>query len=326
MDRKEWMRQEIAGWRDEGLVDGRTAETLIARYASTAGRISWGVMLAGGFGALMIGLGIIALFAANWDCFGRPARAAISLAPVVLCGLAALVASVKGWKASSFWEPLGILWAIATGAATCLVAQTYQVGGSVPGLILFVSLLALPVVWITRSVALIGALTGFADSAEMKLMSFNVLHCAGMDGKLDINRTAGRIRAENPDFACLQEIDWRTARVNGVDEPAELARLTGMHATFAKAIFYAGGQYGVMMLSRQKPLRVEQLPLPGKEPRVLLLCEFADCIVGTTHLSVATEAERVESVALIREALKDSPKPVFLTGDWNATPDSSTIA
>ena len=157
MDRKEWMRQEIAGWRDEGLVDGRTAETLIARYASTAGRISWGVMLAGGFGALMIGLGIIALFAANWDCFGRPARAAISLAPVVLCGLVALVASVKGWKASSFWEPLGILWAIATGAATCLVAQTYQVGGSVPGLILFVSLLTLPVVWITRSVALIGA-------------------------------------------------------------------------------------------------------------------------------------------------------------------------
>ena len=92
------------------------------------------------------------------------------------------------------------------------------------------------------AVALIGALTGFADSAEMKLMSFNVLHCAGMDGKLDIARTAGRIRAEDPDFACLQEIDWRTARVNGIDEPAELARLTGLHATFAKAIFFAGGR------------------------------------------------------------------------------------
>ena len=42
-------------------------------------------------------------------------------------------------------------------------------------------------------VALIGALTGFADSAEMKLMSFNVLHCAGMDGKLDIGRAAAGI-------------------------------------------------------------------------------------------------------------------------------------
>ena len=157
MDRKEWMRREIAGWRDEGLVDGRTAETLMTRYASAEERISWGVMLAGGFGALMIGLGIIALFAANWDCFGRPARAAISLAPVVLCGLVALVASARGWKAVSFWEPLGILWGISTAAATCLVAQTYQVGGSVPGLILFVSLLTLPIVWISRSVALMGA-------------------------------------------------------------------------------------------------------------------------------------------------------------------------
>ena len=137
------------------------------------------------------------------------------------------------------------------------------------------------------AVALIGALTGFADSAEMKLMSFNVLHCAGMDGKLDIGRTAGRIRAEDPDFACLQEIDWRTARVNGIDEPAELARLTGLHATFAKAIFFAGGQYGVMMLSRQKPVSVRQIPLPGKEPRVLLLCEFADCWVGTMQIGRA---------------------------------------
>ena len=109
-------------------------------------------MIAGGFGALMIGLGVIALFAANWDQFGRHARAAISLAPVVICGLAALVASVKGWKSMALWEPLGILWCIATAAGTCLVAQTYQVGGSVPGLILFVALLMLPVVWISRSV------------------------------------------------------------------------------------------------------------------------------------------------------------------------------
>ena len=152
MDKREWLRREIGAWRDEGIVTEETAETLLRRYQPTERRCSWGVMIAGGFGALMIGLGIIALFAANWDCFGRPARAAISLAPVVLCGLAALVASAKGWKSMALWEPLGILWCIATAAGTCLVAQTYQVGGSVPGLILFVALLMLPVVWISRSV------------------------------------------------------------------------------------------------------------------------------------------------------------------------------
>ena len=152
MDRREWLRLEIGAWRDEGIVTEETAETLLRRYQPAERRFSWGVMIAGGFGALMIGLGVIALFAANWDCFGRPARAAISLAPVVLCGLAALVASAKGWKSMALWEPLGILWCIATGAGTCLVAQTYQVGGSVPGLVLFVAMLMLPVVWISRSV------------------------------------------------------------------------------------------------------------------------------------------------------------------------------
>ena len=177
------------------------------------------------------------------------------------------------------------------------------------------------------AVALICVLTGFADSAEMKLMSFNVCHCEGMDGRIDIARTAARIRAENPDFACLQEIDWRTARVNGIDEPAELARLTGLHATFAKAVFYAGGQYGVMMLSRQKPVSVRQIPLPGTEPRVLLLCEFADCWVGTTHLSVSGEQERIDSIAIIRRAVAEAgrTKPIFLTGDWNSTPESKVL-
>ena len=166
-----------------------------------------------------------------------------------------------------------------------------------------------------------------SGAAEMKLMSFNVCHCSGMDGKIDIARTAARIRAEDPDFACLQELDWYTARSGVVDQPAELSRLTGLHATFAKAIFFQGGQYGVMMLSREKPTNVIQLPLPGQEPRVLLLCEFADCVVGTTHLSVAAESERTESIALIRKAIAPfaGKKPVFLTGDWNSTPESSVL-
>ena len=117
------------------------------------GRLSWGAIIAGAFGALLVGLGVIALFAANWDAFGREARAAIAGAPVVACGIAALAASLKGVRARALWEPLGILWCVAVAAAACLVAQTYQVGGSVPSLVLLVAVLMLPVVWVTRAVA-----------------------------------------------------------------------------------------------------------------------------------------------------------------------------
>lgn len=117
------------------------------------GRLSWGAIIAGAFGALMIGLGVIALFAANWDAFGREARAAIAVAPVVACGAVAVTAALKDVKTRALWEPLGILWCISVSAATCLVAQTYHVGGSVPGLVLLVALLMLPAIWTTRAVA-----------------------------------------------------------------------------------------------------------------------------------------------------------------------------
>ena len=117
------------------------------------GRLSWGAIIAGAFGALMVGLGIIALFAANWDMFGREVRAAIAVAPVVACGAVAIAAALKGVRARALWEPLGILWCVSVAAATCLVAQTYQVGGSVPGLVLLVALLMLPAIWTTRAVA-----------------------------------------------------------------------------------------------------------------------------------------------------------------------------
>lgn len=164
------------------------------------------------------------------------------------------------------------------------------------------------------------------SESSLKIMSFNVRHCEGMDGRIDVARTAARIRAENPDFACLQEIDRRTARTQGIDQPYELGRLTGLHATFAKAIPYRGGEYGLLMLSREKPLAVERIPLPGKEPRVLLVCEFADVVVATSHLSVDTDADRAASVPLIRRAFAKYAKPVFFTGDWNATPDSDVVA
>lgn len=115
------------------------------------GSLSWGMLILGGFGALMIGLGVIALFAANWDEFGREARAAIALAPVVACGATAVWARSREVKSSALWESLGVFWCVSVAAAACLVAQTYQVGGSVPGLVLLVAFLMLPVIWVTSA-------------------------------------------------------------------------------------------------------------------------------------------------------------------------------
>jgi uncharacterized membrane protein len=157
MKKEEWLRGEIAKWRSEGAVDEATAATLLARYPQSESRIGWGAIIAGSFGALLVGLGVIAIFAANWDFLGRGARAAVSVAPLFVCGAVAILAKARGWRSMALWEPLGILWFVSTAAAACLVAQTYNVGGRVPDLVMFVAVLTLPVVWTTRSVAAMSA-------------------------------------------------------------------------------------------------------------------------------------------------------------------------
>ena len=163
----------------------------------------------------------------------------------------------------------------------------------------------------------------------IRMMSYNVHHCAGSDRKVDIPRVAATILREKPDFVGLQELDCRySGRSGKVDQSAELGRLTGMQATFAAAIPRPNnGGYGVGVLSKEKPLSVVKLPLPGREPRVLLLCEFKDFWFGVTHLALQS-ANRVKSVEIIRRAVEDraSRKPVFLTGDLNANPQSKTLA
>lgn len=152
MEHREWLRKEIVQWQAEGIVDEGTTSRLLERYPQEGSRRSWGMILLAAFGALLVGLGVISVLAANWDCLGRGWRAVIAMTPVVGCGVAAVVASQKGWRQRLFWEPMGILWCLAVGVAACLVAQTYQLGGAVPDLILFVSLLTLPVIWMTGAV------------------------------------------------------------------------------------------------------------------------------------------------------------------------------
>ena len=48
----------------------------------------------------------------------------------------------------------------------------------------------------------------------------------------------------------MSVVDKKTMRAAGVDQPTELARLTGMHGIFGKQIDYSGGDYGQAILSK----------------------------------------------------------------------------
>jgi len=154
------------------------------------------------------------------------------------------------------------------------------------------------------------------------LMSYNVRSGKGMDNKRDLNRTAAVIRAARADVVALQEIDSVTHRSNGKDVAAILGKKCSMFHTFSKAIDFDGGGYGVALLSREKPVAVQRFALPGREEaRTLLVVEFKHYIVASTHLSLTAE-DRMASLAVIDSVAMAATKPIFIAGDWNATPES----
>ena len=167
-------------------------------------------------------------------------------------------------------------------------------------------------------------LVSLGQNQQLQIMSYNVRHCAGMDLMIDYDRTAAVIAQQQPDVVALQELDSMTGRSGNRDQLGELASRTGYHPVFGAAIEFNGGLYGVGILSREMPVSTKRIPLPGEEPRVLLVAELEDYVIACTHLDL-DEAQRLASVALIEEEAQRWEKPFILAGDWNDDPDSELL-
>ena len=167
------------------------------------------------------------------------------------------------------------------------------------------------------------ALFIFSAQAQntLKLMSYHIKNANGMDNVCNFQRIANVINNTSPDVVAIQEVDSMTNRSGQKYVLGEIAERTQMHGYFAPAIDYDGGKYGIGLLTKQVPLRLQSLPLPGREEaRTLILAEFADYIYCCTHMSL-TEEDRMKSLELVKAFTSSSTKPLFLAGDMNAEPE-----
>ena len=156
-------------------------------------------------------------------------------------------------------------------------------------------------------------------------MTYNIRNAKGMDGVCNFQRIANVISNEAPDVVAIQELDSMTTRSGQKFVLNEIAERTQMHASYAPAISFQGGKYGIGILSRKKPLDIHSYPLPGREEaRMLMVAEFEDYFFACTHLSL-TEEDRLASLDIIKKSVSESDKPYFLAGDLNDTPDSKFI-
>lgn len=163
----------------------------------------------------------------------------------------------------------------------------------------------------------------------LRLMSFNIRMGCGHNDPFNLAKgslghlpaCAEAIRSIKPDVVGIQEVDCKSRRAGFVDQTAELAKLAGMEGAWVEKI----PQYGIAVLFREKPLAVTKTLIPGKiHTRVLQIVEFKDYIVANTHFPLS-ETTRTNAARIVIEKLKGAAKPVFLMGDFNASPASETI-
>lgn len=160
------------------------------------------------------------------------------------------------------------------------------------------------------------------EDNSIRLMSYNVRNARGLDNITDYQRVADVINSVQPDILAVQELDSVTRRSNGADVLDLLSRKTLMFPTYAAAIDYQGGKYGLGILSREKPSSIKKIALPGREEaRVLLIVELEKYYYGCTHLSLNNE-DRLASIEIIKKEAEKLDKPFFLAGDMNGEPDS----
>lgn len=167
----------------------------------------------------------------------------------------------------------------------------------------------------------------------IRLLSYNIRHALGLDGRIAPERIAAVIAACKPDIVALQEVDVGRARTRGLDQAEEIARRLRMDQHFHPALHVDGERYGDAILTAHPSRLVRAAGLPGHprrlglEPRGALWVEVAvggrRLQVFNTHLGL-TSGERLAQVAALlgpdwlgNPACRD---PVVLMGDLNATP------
>ncbi|PHQ97709.1 MAG: metal-dependent hydrolase [Marinosulfonomonas sp.] len=153
---------------------------------------------------------------------------------------------------------------------------------------------------------------------QFRIASYNVHKCVGLDGRRRPGRIIDVLNSLAADVVVLQEADRRLG-----ERPAAIpARLIEDETDFRSLeISNSGpsiGWHGNAILVRKSinSSPVEQINLPGTEPRGALGVQVAGLRVIATHLGLLRSDRRAQLRA-IRNHLNGDTTPAVILGDFN---------
>lgn len=171
---------------------------------------------------------------------------------------------------------------------------------------------------------------------SLRIMTYNVHSCIGMDGKVSPERIARVIARYEPDVVTLQELDVKKIRTGTVDQAHHIAEMLEMEFHFHPAIHIEEERYGDAILTHlpMKLVKADILPKisgsPSFEPRgaIWVQIEVNGKVIQVlnTHLDVRSRPRRAQLEALLGAdwlGHSDCNGMTVFCGDFNTLPSST---
>jgi endonuclease/exonuclease/phosphatase family metal-dependent hydrolase len=174
-----------------------------------------------------------------------------------------------------------------------------------------------------------------SSAPKLRVATYNVHSCVGMDRQRSEARIAEVIAQLSVDIIGLQELDLSRRRSAGVDQTGMIAEQLGWHSHFHPAMRRGDEHYGNAILSRYPLTFCRAAELPGKAP---FFCRESRAAISmdvetnlgvvhiiNTHLGLGWR-ERFLQAQLFASAewhaAITGDDPLILLGDFNSLPRS----
>jgi endonuclease/exonuclease/phosphatase family metal-dependent hydrolase len=168
----------------------------------------------------------------------------------------------------------------------------------------------------------------------MRIMTYNVHGCLGVDGVLSPARIAAVIAECEADVVALQELDVGRRRSGGVDQAVAIAHELEMRQVyFHPAVTVLDEHYGDAIITARPSRLVKASALPGTrsygiaEPRgalwVAIDIDGVEVQVFNTHFGLGRRERRIQARTLLGPDWiggRGCQPPVIFLGDLNSLP------
>lgn len=157
----------------------------------------------------------------------------------------------------------------------------------------------------------------------IKVISWNIRHGLGIDGKQDISRIADELLNRDADIYAIQEVDINTRRSRGIDQVEYLSEKLGMEGHFTRFFGYDGGDYGLATFTKLPVLNVDELILYSRLSKSNRALNVDVLVEGQRISHFNFHLPGTRSAICWRNIMKFKfPERSILSGDFNSTPET----